>query len=424
LLTSKKAVFRRMLRPLTARENELLQEVQTNPVSNHESPSTSHSDTDYSDYDDECEDKDPSIALAVPNPIHESKEPSLEEVTRLWSHAMQYRILCKIKCFRRSNTHHFAEYYEDMPFMSRDSGVTSRHLSGHIPVPSLKRYISATKERASFLVVRAYECKNPRLHAPRHRETAFPRLTMMTKDKGKYEESLSIISRSLEKAIRSIAMHDPEDPEDHVVDLPDERRPGSLVFKPPYCFVYHHRSLLLAYAQTCRSSIRSQISALLDYVEGTCGVRYRQVDNLFRHGKTTRRSFEFLFFPGDMLLSCTQGTYNAHTLSSWPRVKHDRSLDCWKELDCWRWTFDGLQFRRSSDTIQLNKPRYVDGAIPIQQLSVYPIKYAPQDILSHLKSRGQKFWSLRFQHYVSYTGWDVRKGENHVRYFLIRNLDS
>jgi hypothetical protein len=42
-----------MLRPLTATENELLKDVQTNPVSNPDSPSTSDSDTDHSDYDDE-----------------------------------------------------------------------------------------------------------------------------------------------------------------------------------------------------------------------------------------------------------------------------------------------------------------------------------------------------------------------------------
>jgi hypothetical protein len=407
-----------MLRPLTSRENELLQEVQTNPMSNHESSSTSHSDTDYSDYDDESEDKDPPIVLAVPNPIHESKEPSLEEVTRLWSHAMQYRILCRIRCFRPDTlSHHFAEYYEDVPFKSQDSGVTSRHLSGHIPVPSLKRYISAMKEKASFLVVRVYLCKNNRLHAPRHRETAFPRLIMTTNDKGGYEESILVISRSLEKAIRSIAMCDPED-----TSVSDSWKTASLAFKPPYRFVYHHRSLLLAYAQTCRSSIRSQISALLDYIEGTCGVRYKQTDDLFLHGKTTRRSLEFLFCPGDILLSSTQGTHIAYTLSSWPR---NRSNDpkCWGQLDCWGWTFNGLQFRPSGNTIELPRQRFVDGAIPIQQLPVYPIKYAPQDIHSHLKSRGQIFWNLRFQHYVSYTGWDVGKGENHVRYFLTPHLD-
>jgi len=215
------------------------------------------------------------------------------------------------------------------------------------------------------------------------------------------------------------------DPEDD--SMSDKWRHGSLVFKLPYLFVYHHRSLLLAHAQTCRSSIRSQISALLGYVEGTCGVRYRQVDDLFVQGKTTRRSLEFLFCPGDVFLSYTQGVHTAYTLSSWPRdddSKHSNNKNKnWKLLDCWSWTFDGLQFWPLSAALGFTRQRFVDGAIPIQQLPMYPIKYAPQDIRSQLKSRGQKFWNLRFQHYVSYTGWDVGKGENHVRYFSTLHLD-
>jgi hypothetical protein len=328
---------------------------------------------------------------------------------------MQYRILCRIVCSGRDTDtldHHFAEFYEDVPFKSWDSGVTSRHLSGHFPVPDLKRYISATKDRASFLVFREYHCKNSRQHAPRHRKTVFPKLKMMNKDKGEHGESILIISRHLEKAIRNIAVCDPED---HFV--PPHRRLGSLILTPPYRFVYHHRSLLLTYAQTCRSSIKSQILALLDYVEGTYGVQYRQADDLFRHGKTNRPSLEFLFCPGDILLSSTQGTNTAYTMHSWPVTASGTALDCWG------WTFDGLQFRRKGITLMVEgEQKYIDGVIPIQQLPIYPLKYAPQDLRSHLKSRGQRFWNLRFQHFVSYTGWDVKKDENHVRYSLILHL--
>ena len=80
------------------------------------------------------------------------------------------------------------------------------------------------------------------------------------------------------------------------------------------------------------------------------------------------------------------------------------------------WTSDGLQFRRTSANLTVRLHGF-DGAIPIQKLRVYPMRYAPQDLCSHLKSRGQRFWNLiRFQNYVSYTGWDVMKDENHVRY--------
>lgn len=405
------SVYRRMLRPLTERENELLQEVQMNPVSDQESASiSSFSDTEsiknYSDYEDEMEDKDPSILPHVPASSAENKEPNLEEVSRLWSHAMQYRILCKIRCGNSQVLrHHFAEYYEDVPFKSLDSGVTSRHLSGHIPVPSLKRYISTIKTRASFLVFREYNCSNTRRYAPRHRKPVFPRLASLGRGKQSCDESIVVISNSLETAIRRAAIcHPPKvfnDIERAFLDVALH----PLVLTPPYAFVYHHRSLLVEHAKNCTSSIRNQILALLDYVEGNFGARFKQADELFRRGKTDQRTLEYLFCPGDIVLSYKQVTYAAYNLTSW--------LNPPDSLECWGWTFDGVQFLRKCITLSI-RPDQIRTTVPIQELPVYPIKYAPQDLRNDLKRRGERFWNLRFQHYISYTGWDVFKDENYV----------
>jgi hypothetical protein len=413
----KQAVYRRMLRPLTERENELLQEVQMNPVSDQESSSISSiSDTesikDFPDYEDEIEDKDSSILPDLPASSAENKEPNLEEVSRLWSHAMQYRILCKIRCGGSEVLrHHFAEYYEDVPFKSQDSGVTSRHLSGHIPIPSLKRYLSTIKHRASFLVFREYNCTSTRQYAPRHRKPVFPRLVAKSWSWMSRDEYIVIISDSLETAIRKIAICHPSG-----VHAGIEQASGDLglvrplVLTPPYAFVYHHRSLLLEHAKNCTSSIRRHILALLDYVEGIFGARFKRADELFRNGKTDHLSLEYLFCPGDIILSYNQNTYTAYNLTSWPN-----SL---ANLDCWGWAFDGLQFLRKCTSLSVRRGP-IRGAVPIQDLLVYPIKYAPQDLRNDLKRRGERFWNLRFQHYISYTGWDVTKTENHVRYLQL-----
>jgi hypothetical protein len=410
-----------MLRSLTARENELLQAVQIDPVSDQETLSISSiSDTesmkDYSDYENEVEDKDPSIHHDVPASLLENKEPNPEEVSRLWSHAMQYRILCRIRCGSSDvRRHHFAEYYEDVPFKSLDSGATSRHLSGHIPIPSLKGYKSAINKRASFLVIREYHCTSTRRYAPRHRKTVFPKLAMMSRDRDVCGESIVVISRSLETAIEQIATCHPrtstsfEHPREELANF------GTLRLNPPYAFVYHHRSLLLKHAKTCKPSVRSQVLALLDYVEGNFGARFKQADELFCHGKTDQRSLEYLFCPGDIVLSHDQNTITAYNLASWPRP--------FSNFECWGWTFDGLQFVRKSTSLSLGLASHIRTTIPIQSLSVYPIKYAPQDLLNDLKRRGERFWNLRFQHYISYTGWDVMKTENHVRYFRTLQID-
>jgi hypothetical protein len=402
-----------MLRPLTGRENELLQEVQMNSVSDEESSSISSiSETDsikdYSDNENEVEDKDSPILHDVPASLPENKESTLEEVSRLWSHATQYRILCKIGCGSSDVLrHHFAEYYEDVPFKSQDSGIKSRHLSGHVPIPSLKRYISAIKKRASFLVFREYHCTNTRRYAPRHRKTVFPKLAMMSRDREDCDESIVVISRSLDSAIRQISIcHYPDTFNHQAEELANF---GYLQLRPPYAFVYHHRSLLLEHAKTCKSSVRSQILAFLEYVEGNFGARFKKADELFRHEKTDQRSLEYLFCPGDIVLSHDQNTITAYNLASWPHP--------FSNFECWGWTFDGLQFVRKSTFLSFGLASSIRTTIPIQDLSVYPIKYAPQDLLNDLKRRGERFWNLRFQHYISYTGWDVTKDENHVRYF-------
>jgi Domain of unknown function (DUF7025) len=410
------------LRPLTAKETELLQELGENPVSTHEESATSDSDSDYSisSSEDEVMVEHPSIpgsTSGLPDGAHESKNGSPEEVKRLWDHAMQYRILCRIICTGSSGRdydtldHHFAEYYEDVPFKSRDSGVTSRHLSGHLPIANLKSYRSSSlREGASFLVLRGYQCKNPRQHAPRQRKTVFPRITVTTKVKGDYSEFILVTSKALEKAIRSVATCEPEDS-----FVPYEWKVGSLVFIPPYRFVYHHREKLLEYAKGCRPSIGNQISAFLAYIEGTWGIRYRQADELFRQGKTNRPSLQFLFCPGEIVVSTeTPGTIIAYTLHSWPLTGSGIALDCWG------WTYDGLMFRRKGATITVGGQRKpIDGVTSISALDCFPLRYAPLQLRNHLKDRGQKFWDLRFQHYISYTGWDVMKDENHVRYRIL-----
>jgi hypothetical protein len=411
-----------MLRPLTGRENELLQEVQMNRVSDQESSSISstsdiESIKECSDYEDEIEDKDSSILPDVPASLAENKEPNLEKVSRLWSHAMQYRILCKIRCGESEVLrHHFAEYYEDVPFKSQDSGVTSRHLSGHVPIPSLKRYSSSINKRASFLVFREYDCTSTRRYAPRHRKPVFPRLATMSRGKKSRDECIVVISRSLESAIKRIAICDPPEISEYIDQVLDDLdcALGALVFTPPYAFVYHHRSLLLDHAKNCTASTRSKILAFLDYVEGNFGARFKKADELFHHGKTDQDTFEYLFCPGSIVLSYNQGECAAYNLTSWPNLSD--------ALDCWGWSFDGLQFVRKFITLSI-RPDQIRTTVPIQELPVYPIKYAPQDLRSDLRRRGERFWNLRFQHYISYTGWDVTKDENHVRYIRTPQLD-
>ncbi len=147
----------------------------------------------------------------------------------------------------------------------------------------------------------------------------------MSRGKKSRDEYIVVISRSLESAIRRIAICDPPKVSGYIDQVLNDLECtfGALVLTPPYAFVYHHRSLLLDHAKNCTSSTRSQILAFLDYVEGNFGARFKRADELFRHGKTDQDTLEYLFCPGDIVLSCNQGKCAAYNLTSWPNLSDD-----------------------------------------------------------------------------------------------------
>jgi hypothetical protein len=79
------------------------------------------------------------------------------------------------------------------------------------------------------------------------------------------------------------------------------------------------------------------------------------------------------------------------------------------------WEYDGCFQKLSKHCIvdwatRVNQPR------PIQEMSMYPLRYAAEGTLQDLMERGEKFWDCRYMKYVSYTGWDFNRAEQLVSF--------
>ena len=217
-------------------------------------------------------------------------------------------------------------------------------------------------------------------------------------------ERILITSNSLQAAIHAVARCDPYT---YKTDIYGNKGiPTELEFKSPYAFLYHHRSLLFESSSSVTEETRTQILALLDYLEISQGCTYREIDSLLSQGKIDREHLNILFCPNEIIVSQKNGADAAYTLKTWPVDGPD--LD----LDCWYWEFDGTWLKRESTQIRIGRP--VNRIGSVVELQAYPLKYADEGVRARLLDRGRRFWALRLCHFVAYTGWDFPSDQIYV----------
>jgi hypothetical protein len=82
------------------------------------------------------------------------------------------------------------------------------------------------------------------------------------------------------------------------------------------------------------------------------------------------------------------------------------------KLPCWSWEYDGSFLRREETCLEMNAPSVAGSALSV--IGVFPITMADHETLENLRLRGQKFWSMKEQHFTCYSGYDVAKMRFHV----------
>jgi hypothetical protein len=287
------------------------------------------------------------------------------------------------------------------------------------------------------------------------------------------EESIRPVSKDLVYALETIL----ESREEYAEMLQKFR--GTSELHAPYLFMYHHRSILDELRCSLDEPASDQLTLFSEYVIQNHGSTYASADSLISQSKISPAYVDYLFKPGDTLLSRYENGYRGWVASSWALKTHTERIsrttaEAKKRgapaslygshaaskgmasdivllhhftIQAWHWDFDG-NFQRQSELLKFSiqaeeKPNRLgkevesssymglsdetnniekDG-VPVVELNVFPMRFASPEAIETLRQRGKTFWKCRIRRYVSYSEMDKEGIQNMVglRHAILRS---
>ena len=182
------------------------------------------------------------------------------------------------------------------------------------------------------------------------------------------------------------------------------------ILQDPYLYMYHHRFPLREYASK-NPEASVHVNSLLAYSSRKYGDSYRNADKLFEERLVTREHELTLYCPNDIVVTDDKdlGEPVAYVVRKWAALADSGSI----RLECWHWQMDGVGLARKQR--QWLIPRIAeDTQCEIERLTLVPLRFMSPDVSMKLALRGQKYWSLRNQSYISYMGWNKSKDQFYV----------
>lgn len=310
-----------------------------------------------------------------------------------------------------------------------------------VPIQNFDLFLEKNKDIA-FIVFKTYAVSNSERYHIASETDDPPEITI--------NETIKPITKELVAAVRLLLGS-----RDEYADLWHDFKATSEL-SAPYLFVYHQRGYTDTQSDTPKKASQEQLTLLWNYIIQKHGNEYTTADALLSSGKITSAYVKYLFKPGDILVQRKADfclgwvakswakhvqTYqtsraNARTkVTSTPQIPLYGSEMASKEavnervwvqtwtIPAWNWCFDG-SFQRNHDelsfsivteddpgpgpsTTYASKARAKGDAsapegIPISDLEVFPIRYAPQEVTRQLRRRGKAFWNCRNRKLVSY----------------------
>ncbi|KAI0878207.1 hypothetical protein GGS24DRAFT_13174 [Hypoxylon argillaceum] len=320
---------------------------------------------------------------------NESQDANHPDKPATSSYCILYRVVCSaVRDWRR------LKIYLDEPRRVARSGV---HLKGNNLVRDLDDFLQGRKEVA-FIVYRDYFCCQDGIPSSLHGP--------WTDRSGKYcRELLSVVSEDLYATMQRSSKFAPNQDAYKLDRVEPEAKALSqaLSLEPSeysHQFLYHHRTELGKEAATATEG--SAIKALSSYIWGNPSDLYSKCDNLFSQGLVSHDTLSWLFRPNTVIVASKGRLAIAYVLRGF--LKEGSQLN----LNCWNWGYDGHRLHRVDTSISVDVPTH--GTVHINELVVYPLRFAAEETRKRLLDNGEKFWNLRHQSFVSYEGPDY-KGE-------------
>lgn len=163
---------------------------------------------------------------------------------------------------------------------------------------------------------------------------------------------------------------------------------------------------------------------LTDEIENSCGTLYEKVDSQLQRRVISLETIQFLFKPGEVLLSKQHET--AYIALDWLRIYFVWSLkDVTFSIAVSHYQFDGRFYRSEraqNDGLKLELRSPAKEEIHLESLDLLPPKYAQQSSVEKLVERGKKCWSYRNGVMVSYeyvVPGNANNKQNYLGRFLV-----
>ncbi|KAF5580458.1 aaa family atpase [Fusarium pseudocircinatum] len=325
----------------------------------------------------------------------------------------RFQIINRISC-KYSNEQGL---YLDEPWLV-ENGPHRAHLRCSRLVNNLELYLERNKDIVC-IVYRDYECcgRPPPVPNPVHLELLIG-------------ESVDIVSDELRAAWNQLVVAVTDASE--ALNIPrgtSDSKDGdgrAEEFRHPYLWWFRYRKMIERTKSYLSQESKDQLEAFQDYLRVYLGDEWAKVDSLILGGKITAKYLEYLFAPGQIIISKLKGLsvaqWQAYTAMSWlaTSVNEPTKGSFQASIQVSYWDFDG-NFQLFNSTLNLRGLPSLTEEFPINAMMVFPMEYVDNGTVYNLRQRGQMFWKCRHRKYVCVRGTpeDHLNGANSGSRFMI-----
>lgn len=199
------------------------------------------------------------------------------------------------------------------------------------------------------------------------------------------KEHIDIVSHELKDAMDSLE-------EFHSDNLEDWDHEAYLT--APYLQMYHSKDILTKELSpggtTLQESDKKLVGLLFDYIKGRFGSDWREAEELFERGVTTRAHIPKLFGSNEIVIRSLNGEVQAYECK--PACTDSPILG----VQTWSWVHAGAWYGTSFPvTVDWPEGNENESEVAITGLSVYPLKYDKSGLEEKFWKRGLRFWECR-----------------------------
>ncbi|KAJ9131625.1 AAA family ATPase [Pleurostoma richardsiae] len=316
---------------------------------------------------------------------------------RVESPAPRAQVLHRVFCTADWHNHN-GFIFEDEPRVNRNDRHKPPGLNGKEHIYNLDVYLDEHPE-ICFVIFQEHNCaadqKLRRERGLNANVDVFETDTPNWMASSERRERIRIVSMVLLRAMTEVAEFSPFEASDL---LPDYREMDA-----PYNFVFHHEKELADLAE--QSPIfKASVTPLLEFIQTRYRVEYDEARELFGRGCITATHVGKLYKPNKILVSKPREDpfLEAYVLRDFPVKRKDKI-----RFRGWSWHYNGSELQRMEWKASMDGVK--EEEIPISSLPIHPLEYADAEDVKLLYERGRKFWNMRKQTFMCYTGYDKRR---------------